>query len=166
MIVRSVRKARRLLATAKFFLNVSAPPSLIVGPRIRVARGASLRTADRVSIGGDCTFMAHVEVGPDVMISSRVAFIGDDHPFQNSAAPITAHAARPLASILIEGDNLIGFGTIVIGPVIIGRGAIVGAGSVVTGDLQPDSVYAGTPARKVGPRRRAPAVHNPLRSAI
>ncbi|WP_392544713.1 acyltransferase [Oryzobacter telluris] len=98
--------------------------------------------------------MAHVDIGPDVMVSSGVAFIGDDHPFQGLDGPITAHPANQLSQVTIHGDSLIGFGAIVLGSVEIGRGAIVAAGAVVTSDLKADTVYAGVPARPISPRRR------------
>ena len=91
------------------------------------------------------------------MVSSGVAFIGDDHPFQGLDGPITAHPRRSLAHITVHGDSLIGFGAIVLGPVEIGRGAIVAAGAVVTTDLQPDTVYGGIPARPLSPRLRSPS---------
>jgi acetyltransferase-like isoleucine patch superfamily enzyme len=43
----------------------------------------------------------------------------------------------------------IGTGAIVIGPVVIGDYAVVGAGSVVTRDLEPRGFYAGVPAAKI-----------------
>jgi acetyltransferase-like isoleucine patch superfamily enzyme len=43
----------------------------------------------------------------------------------------------------------IGAGAIILGGVTIGRGAVVAAGAVVTRDVEPDTIVAGTPARKI-----------------
>ena len=152
MLTRLVRFARRATARFKFSGRLNTSGGLTVGPGLRVTRGASLTTAHGVSIGADCTFMAHVDIGPDVMVSSGVAFIGDDHPFQGLVGPITEHSPRPLSRITVHGDSLIGFGAILLGPIEIGRGAVVAAGAVVTTDLEPDTVYGGIPARPISMR--------------
>ncbi|MGQ0845820.1 MAG: acyltransferase [Sporichthyaceae bacterium] len=110
-----------------------------------------------VYIGADFFLEADLFVGDDVLISSRVAVIGDDHPFDDSPLPITSHPRRGRSEVRIEGDNLIGHGTIIIAPATIGRGTIVGAGSLVTGDLPPDSVCVGRPARVIRKRRAGEA---------
>lgn len=109
---------------------------------------------DRVNIGADFTCQTNMMVGDDVMVSSRVALIGRDHPFDASPATIQDFAANEASTVVLEGDNLVGFGVTIIGPVTIGRGAVVGAGSVVTRDVPPDTVWAGVPARFL--RRRRP----------
>ena len=50
-------------------------------------------------------------------------------------------------SIEVGHDVYIGYGAIVIGPVSIGNGAVIGAGSVVTKDVPPYAVVVGNPAR-------------------
>lgn len=50
-------------------------------------------------------------------------------------------------SIEIGNDVYIGFGVILIGPLRVGNGAIIGAGSVVTKDVPPYAIVAGNPAR-------------------
>jgi serine acetyltransferase len=50
---------------------------------------------------------------------------------------------------VLEDDVQIGANAVVLGPVRIGRGAVVGAGSVVLHDVEPDSVVAGNPARLI-----------------
>ena len=53
---------------------------------------------------------------------------------------------------VIENDVWLGYGAIVLTGVTVGRGAVVGAGSVVTNDIPSYSVAAGVPARVVGQR--------------
>ena len=57
------------------------------------------------------------------------------------------------APIVIEDDAWIGFGSAIMKGVTIGRGAIVGACSVVTNDVPPYTMVAGNPARHIGVSR-------------
>ena len=52
----------------------------------------------------------------------------------------------------IEADVWVGHSAIIIAGVHIGRGAIIGAGAVVTKDVPPYEIHAGVPARKIGER--------------
>lgn len=148
-----VRAARRLSLEVKAPGRVHLGRNAVVGPRARVARGATLRTGANVSIGANFVCEVDLTVGDDVMISSNVSFIGNDHAFDVVGQTITQQAPLPRASATLAGDNLIGFGTIVLGTVTIGRGAIVGAGSLVTQSLPGEMVAVGQPARAVRPRR-------------
>ena len=55
------------------------------------------------------------------------------------------------AKVVLEDDCHIGIGSIIMPGVTIGRGAIVGAGSLVTHDVPPYSVAVGSPAKVVKP---------------
>ena len=54
--------------------------------------------------------------------------------------------------IVIENDVWIGYGSIIVSGVHIGRGAIVAAGSVVLKDVEPYAIVAGNPAREISKR--------------
>ena len=103
--------------------------------------------------------MTNAVIGDDVMISASVAFIGNDHAFDNPHETIQSQGHLPQATVRLRGNNLIGYGTIILGNVTIGRGTIVGAGSLVTKDLPPGVVCVGRPARPVKSRYREMAAH-------
>lgn len=143
-LVRQLRLAcHRLLVgkKLKFGRNVN------LGRRIEIRSPHRFIVADNVSIGPYFIAEANVEVGPDVLISSRVSFISNDHAFDDPTKTVYYGGRLEPSTIVLEGDNLIGFGSIVVGNVRIGKGCIVGAGSVVTRDLPPYTVCAGVPAR-------------------
>lgn len=144
-----VRWMRVCLARGRSPGRIVGGTEFVVGPRVRVGRGRTLLAGDRVSIGSELHCMSNLTIGPDVMISSSVALVGDDHRFDDPARTIKDQERRPHANVIIEGDNLIGYGTLIVGSVRIARGAIVGAGSLVTKDLTEAAVYAGRPARRV-----------------
>jgi acetyltransferase-like isoleucine patch superfamily enzyme len=96
--------------------------------------------------------MTNAVIGDDVMISAAVAFVGNDHAFDDPHETIHSQGSLPRSTVRLQGNNLIGYGTIVLGNVTIGRGTIVGAGSLVTNDLPPAVVCVGRPARPVRSR--------------
>jgi acetyltransferase-like isoleucine patch superfamily enzyme len=105
-------------------------------------------------------------IGDNVILANFVALVGKyDHAYQEPGIPI-AYSQRIRnphydwkgidSEIVIDDDVWIGFGSIVLGGVRIGEGSIVAAGSVVTKDVEPYSIYAGVPAKKVGDRFDSP----------
>lgn len=87
-----------------------------------------------------------------MLISSGVSFVGNDHRFDIPGKSIIWGGRLPASTIIVEGDNLIGFGVTIVGDVRIGKGAIVGAGAVVTRDLPPGMICVGVPAKPIKPR--------------
>ncbi len=56
---------------------------------------------------------------------------------------------------VIIGDRVwIGYGALILPGVKLGEGAVVGAGAVVTKDVEPFTIVAGNPARKIGERTK------------
>ena len=93
------------------------------------------------------------------MFANRVAIIGRyDHHYQLPGTPTRlAPQIRDAdynwkgigLTTFIENDVWIGYGSTVMGGITIGEGSIIGAGSLVTKNVEPYSIYAGSPARKV-----------------
>jgi serine O-acetyltransferase len=65
--------------------------------------------------------------------------------------------AREDGCPVIEDDVLLGAGARVLGPIRVGRNAVIGANAVVLSDIPPNSVAAGMPARVVRERSSSPA---------
>jgi maltose O-acetyltransferase len=138
--------------------RLRAGSNVSLGARARFLAPAYMELGDNVSFGSDIHVEANLRIGSDVLISSCVAVIGNDHRFDDVDGSVFWGGRLPDCEVVIEGDNLIGFGVVVVGPVRIARGCIVGAGSVVTRDLPEDSVCVGSPARPIRARRR---LHQP-----
>jgi acetyltransferase-like isoleucine patch superfamily enzyme len=98
-------------------------------------------------------------IGNNVIIANHVGLIGRyDHHYQQIGVPIRlASQIRNKdyqwkglnEKIIIDDDVWIGFGAIILTGVKIGRGSVISAGSVVTSDVEPFSIYAGVPAKKI-----------------
>jgi len=153
LVVRTVRFRRRVGLLVQGPGRIHLGSGAVIGPGARVARGATLTVGDNVSIGANFVCEVELTIGDDVMISSNVAFIGDDHEFGHAGATIQEQPGRAPAVAFVAGDNLIGFGTTVLGSLTIGHGAIIGAGSLVTSSIPEEVVAYGRPARPARPRR-------------
>ena len=92
-----------------------------------------------------------VSVGRQVSIASHVAIVAAMKNYRDPTIPIKQQGART-EGITIEDDVWLGAHVVVLDGVRIGRGAVVGAGSVVREDVPPYSVVVGVPAAVVGKR--------------
>lgn len=112
--------------------------------------GAFVEIQDNVVIGKDVIISSHsfvcslVTVGNGAFLGHGVKTINDLFP------PSYRRTGRKdgWKSTTIEENVVIGSGSVLF-PVTIGRGAIIGAGSVVTKDCEPGWIYVGNPARKL-----------------
>lgn len=102
------------------------------------------------------------EIGNNVMFGNHVSLVGRyDHNHQQIGVP-TRFASHIRDShyegkgadinVKIKDDVWIGYGSIILSGVTIGEGSIVAAGSVVTKDIEPYTIYGGVPAQKIGNR--------------
>ncbi len=99
---------------------------------------------DEVTIGKNCKIQAFafipngVTIEDDVFIGPHVCFTNDKHPPSDEITPT-----------VVKRGAVIGAGTTVVCGVTIGENAIVGAGSVVTRDIEPNWTVYGNPARNI-----------------
>lgn len=122
--------------------------------RIRSAllRMAGYRIGSQVFIGEDLIIRDErsdwgmVTIGNRVAIADRVTLVVSSNANFSRIRNLIGDVHRP---IVIEDDAWLGAGVIVLPSVTIGRGAVVGAGAVVTRDVPSFTVVAGVPARPV-----------------
>ncbi len=128
------------------------------GARVRLWSKHPMTIGDHFYIGRDSQIECDAEIGDDVIIANKVALIGRyDHHYQQVGVPIRRASQiyekgynwKGLNMKVIIGDDVwIGYGSIILTGVTIGSGSIIAAGSLVTKDVEPYSIYAGAPARK------------------
>ena len=111
-----------------------------------------IRFGNNISIGSQLISQANLIIGDNSLISSRVSFIGHDHDLFNDES--TAYFSGRLlpATITLEGDNFVGFGSTILGDVTIGKRAIIAAGSLVNKDVPAGAIVGGVPAKIIGKR--------------
>lgn len=121
---------------------------------VETGNGGSLKIGSDTHIQPRCQFSAYkapIQIGSGVQIAPNCAF----YPYDHGIAPGTMIKQQPLQTkggIVIEDDAWLGYGVIVLDGVRIGKGAVVGAGAVVTRDIPDGAIAVGVPARAVGMR--------------
>ncbi|ALX66431.1 acyltransferase [Microbacterium sp. XT11] len=114
-----------------------SPGAWIGSDRLRIGEGTYINTGVMISTH------APVTIGRRVFVAMRVTITTSSH----EVGPATKRAGKITAAPVTIGDGCwIGAGTPILPGVTIGEGTIVAAGSVVTTDCEPNSLYAGVPA--------------------
>ncbi|HOI55243.1 MAG TPA: DapH/DapD/GlmU-related protein [Phycisphaerae bacterium] len=94
-----------------------------------------------------------VTIGEDVLIAANCTLAAVNHEFRRRDLKIVEQrfqASR--GGIVIEDDVWIGAGTVVLDGAVLRRGCVVGANSLVGGELEPYSINVGNPIRRIGYR--------------
>ncbi len=134
-----------------------------IGKNFHVSRNVFLWAKNNITIGKNfyigrnSQIECDTEIGDNVIFANNVSLVGKyDHNYEQIGTPIRLssqirnkdYSWKGLQSkIIIEDDVWVGYGSIIMSGVKIGKGAIVAAGSVVTKDVLPYSIVGGNPAR-------------------
>jgi len=110
-----------------------------------------------VSIGKDCqinehAFLQGAIIGDNVMIAPYVALISNKKEVNTTDILMSTVEKEKGLKVKIEDDVWIGRNAIVMPGIKIGKGSIIGAGSVVTKDVAAYSVMGGVPAKLIKKR--------------
>ncbi len=116
--------------------------------------GAFVEIQKNASVGKRCKISSHtficegVTIEDNVFIGHGVMFINDSYPRATSAeGKLQTEADWKVERTVIKKGASIGSGATILASVSIGENAIVGAGSVVTKDVSPNTIVAGNPAK-------------------
>jgi acetyltransferase-like isoleucine patch superfamily enzyme len=134
-----------------------------LGNHVHLYRDTTIQTglngrvvmADGLIIQPRCQFSAYVGsiiIGSAVQIAPNCAF----YPYNHGVAantPMNEQPAESKGDIIIEDDVWIGYGSIILENVKIGKGAVIGAGSVVTRNVPAYAIAAGNPAKVIKTRK-------------
>ena len=128
-----------------------------IGDKTRI--GAFVEIQKNATIGKNCKISSHtficegVTIEDDVFVGHNVSFINDMYP--RATAPgggLQTEADWKVVPTHIGRGASIGTSCTILAGVSIGARSIVGAGSVVTRDVPPYAIVAGSPARTIGQR--------------
>jgi maltose O-acetyltransferase len=106
--------------------------------------GRDVYIADGLIVVEELAQRGNLIIGDRVSIGPRVTIVTSSHPNHSLILPVAPVA---FGRVAIDADAWIGAGAIILPGVHIGRGAVVGAGSVVTADVPSLTVVAGQPAK-------------------
>lgn len=113
-----------------------------VGPFVEIQKG--VRIGPRTKIQSHAFICELVEIGADCFVGHGVMFINDTFA---SGGP--ARGRKELWRATVIGDRVSIGSNATILPVQVCSDTVIGAGAVVTRDIQEPGIYAGNPARKL-----------------
>jgi acetyltransferase-like isoleucine patch superfamily enzyme len=130
---------------------------ITLGSEVWVGAGSWLETlgtgvleiGDGCRLAGNCTLVAaaSLRLGRDVLVARGVYISDHAHAFEDPRLPVLGQGIDRHGAVEIADGAWLGEHVVVCPGVRIGRGAVVGANSVVTRDVPDRCVAAGAPAR-------------------
>ena len=158
-------------------MNASDPPFLRIAPDVKLGRnvrlaafvnlygceigndakiGAFVEIQKGSKVGNRCKVSSHsficegVTLEDEVFVGHNVTFTNDRYPRStNGNGQLQTEADWTCVPTLVKRGASIGSGATLLCGITVGENAMIGAGSVVTRDVPPDTVVAGNPARVV-----------------
>lgn len=127
-----------------------------IGTNVNVERGANfnpkIKIGDNSGIGIRCELNGNITIGKNVLMGPEVVFYTENHEFKDRNKLIMEQGNRKEEPITIGDDCWIGRRSIILPGVTIGKGTIIGAGSIVTKSFPEYSIIGGNPAKIIGTR--------------
>ena len=126
--------------------NARIEPGAIIRDYVKIGDGAVIMMGAVLNLGS--------VVGKGTMIDMNVVLGGRAYVGENchiGAGAVLAGVIEPPSAdpVIIEDNVLIGANAVITEGVRVGKNSVIAAGSVVLSDVEPNSVYAGIPARKI-----------------
>lgn len=116
--------------------------------------GTFVEIQKNASVGKHCKISSHtficegVHIEDNVFIGHNVTFINDKYPRSTNAdGSMQSESDWKVVETFIKKGASVGSSSTILCGVTVGENAIVGAGSVVTKDVPPNTIVAGVPAK-------------------
>lgn len=126
------------------------------GKNVNIERGANFSSdislGDNSGIGINSELSGGITIGNDVMMGPYCMMYTSNHGMKRTDIPMWQQESEARRPIVIGNDVWIGSRVIILPGVHVGDGSVIGAGSVVTKDVEPYSIVAGNPARLIRKR--------------
>lgn len=122
-------------STIHMFARFYDPRNIEIGEDSIIGEGAVLDGRDKLLVGN------HVDIASEVMIYNA------EHDVQS---PDFKAITQP---VIIEDYVFVGPRSIILPGIKIGKGAVLGAGAVVTKDVEAYAIVGGVPAKRIGERK-------------
>lgn len=158
---RNVRLDTQVTITGFEAIRLGDDVSVMAGCFLYAHDSECLQIGSGASLNHNVTLTAsngRIVIGDDALIGPNVVVRAANHEYSDIDRPIRVQGHR-FGVVEIGNDVWIGANAVVTSGARIGDQAIVGAGSVVTGDVPPRAIVAGVPARVIG--QRGGATHEP-----
>jgi acetyltransferase-like isoleucine patch superfamily enzyme len=138
----------RYLLYPLLFKKIGKVVTILEG--VHLINPGMIEIGDRSGIGYQCFFEAtgSIKIGSWVRIGPHVSFFTTNHRF-GERATLIKHQGYDVGTIEIGDDAWVGASVTILPNVKIGKGAVIGAGSVVTRDVPEYAIAVGNPAKVV-----------------
>lgn len=115
-----------------------------VMPPMTVIRGNNVKIGRNVVVMNNALFMAAggITIEDDVLVAANAQLISNNHDLHD-------HAVLTCKPVLLKRNCWIGTGATILPGVTVGENAVIGAGAVVTKDVEANTVVGGNPARVI-----------------
>ena len=140
------------------FIRIGA--GTMIGPHVALSAGmvpgqeciseTVVSIGDRCLIGRGSGIVGHlsIEIGDDVWTGHHVYITDQNHGYADPDLPISRQM-QPERPVVVGSGSWLGHGSVILPGAKIGRNVVIGANSVVTGEIPDYSVAVGAPARVV-----------------
>lgn len=141
---------------------LSAGRGLAMAPSVSLRNAARITLGTEVHVGERCTLWAgevhgRIVLGDNALLGPEVFITTSTYGLEWGTGVPVMHQPKRELDVVVGDDVWLGAKVVVLPGVRIGDGAVVGAGAVVTKDLPPGCIAAGTPARVIAWRPGMPA---------
>lgn len=125
------------------------------GNNVNVEQGAyfqngfDIEIGDNSGIGINAQLPNNVIIGSNVLMGPDVMIFSGSHRYTRKEILIREQGNEDSKQVIIEDDVWIGARSIILGGIRISKGAVIGAGSVVTKNVESFAVVAGVPAKEI-----------------
>lgn len=123
------------------------------GSNVNIEKGAQfsydISLGDNSGIGVNALISSCVTIGNDVMMGPDCIILTANHCMERNGIPMRCQGHEEFRPVVIGNDVWIGARVIILPGVHVGDGAVIGAGSVVTKDVEPYSIVGGNPAKLI-----------------
>ena len=138
---------------------------IVIGPRTVLDSFVKIKPAGGmgdVTIGADCVINSGcvmytgngISIGDSVAVAANCTFAPTNHEFRDREKLIREQGFRPgKGGILVEDDVWIGANCVFLDGAILRKGCVIGAGSIVRGEVEAYSIQAGNPLKLLGWRK-------------
>ncbi len=132
--------------------NLKNRQKVFLGRGCKVHAGATIwcshfEAGNNVHLNPCSHVFGRVRIGNDVMIAPNVMIAGGNHGIKKIGTPMYYQPCVSKGTIIIEDDVWIGANSVILDGVTIQKGAVIGAGSVVTKSIPCYAIVAGNPAQ-------------------